>query len=1184
MSEKKLFATLIGINAYPKNPLSGCVRDVLALDSFIRDLCLQNSTAQSGLHYKPSYFLASGEEDSTIVRNHSERHTDFGGYVIQAPTFENLTTEAFAHLKQAQDGDICLFYYSGHGSTIKAPEEFRGSKSRLQNETIVCLDSRTGARDLMDKEIAYLLWDALEGKNVHCIVIMDCCFAGNNTRAAESDSKIGYRHTPDSKQQVPLQDYLGYQQGFYTAKSDGGVGIKTARYVHLAASMDNQTAQETASDGGLFTSQLLEVLQKGGSARSYRDLMQTTRVSVRNRNPNQTPVEFAAEDRDLDQPFLGGSIIPFRPTFEVRFDAIAQKWKLFGGKMDGLDSMPDNQTEVRITGTDKVFKLESVFSNFSYLNAQSEDLDKEQGDSYQAIVTKYATPLMQVCVSNGLREDAERMEALKSAYGDGSKFPYVSLHFEKEKQDVSYQIRLSEDGTYVLVRTGSTVPVFKRERDPKSFLTNVDYVGKWLVACELKNTKTIFSREDFIFKLERIEGIPYDPGNIETLPSELINVDTYLPETAEFRYINGNPPAFRLSIQINPNSNLESCYVGAIYLESKYRIRTDLIRTDERQLVKGGAPIILKFTHNERTFSTLPLHVDQKYSLYNINEVTAYLKIIVSDQLFSLNIYAQDELKLDDQPNLKTRGDLGFSRENDDTPEQPDWCVFTTRMITVGAKKGHFLQNGGSIDFSAFKIEAPEGFQALAFAGTGDDVTKKLAEAKRSKSAQSTNAIAPPSGLFGDANTLDQTFPAGISGAANNSIQVLELRASEPGSEVVLPRGQEIKITPKSALGKAETIVPFGYDEESGLYFPVGYTDQAGIIHIEQLPLPSEGIIEDLRTGSERDKSLGGSIKLFFQKVAWSRLTGVKEYDRLSLHLRAGDGSVTEIAYLGSERSKDKAEQIARAIGGGEALLLIHGIIGDTKGMVEAVFSSDALYSSFAGVLSYDYENLTSGIEASAQKLKEMLQACGFGEERRLTIVAHSMGGLVSRYLIEHLEGDRFVKKLIQCGTPNSGSEMADFRRKVTGWLFAGLNGVSIFQPYMTVAAFLGRRLEKGLFRTLDQMDPDSPFLAQLNAHGKPRPGIPYYLVGGDTGDIKAQYPDDASLLERIFGVFKERGIYGGLDLAVFDNDPNDMAVKVERMKHLPWGRHDSATILACDHVSYFVDEKSLREIQDLLI
>ena len=110
-------------------------------------------------------------------------------------------------------------------------------------------------------------------------------------------------------------------------------------------------------------------------------------------------------------------------------------------------------------------------------------------------------------------------------------------------------------------------------------------------------------------------------------------------------------------------------------------------------------------------------------------------------------------------------------------------------------------------------------------------------------------------------------------------------------------------------------------------------------------------------------------------------------------------------------------------------------------------------------------------------------------------------------------------------------------------------------------------------------MDPDSLFLAQLNAPGKARPEVPSYLVGGDTSQIAVAHPEDASLLEKIFKTLKERALYTGLDLAVFDKVPNDMAVKVERMKHLPWGGHDGTAILDCDHVSYFADEESLGKI-----
>ncbi len=512
MSPKNLYATLIGINNYPKNPLGGCVRDALAMDRFLRDICQQQPDAP--LHYKPLYLLGYGADDTLSLDRHAGKFPDFSNSEVHSPTFEKVSSTAFEHLKQAQDGDICLFYYSGHGSTIQAPEEFRGSKSKLQNETLVCLDSRTSARDLIDKELAFLLWDTLKDKDVHCIVIMDCCFAGNNTRAIEGDTGIRYRHAADSNRQIPLKDYLGYQEGFYQLQPDGGVKISVARYVQLAASMDNQTAQETASDGGLFTSQLLEVLRKGGSSRTYRDLMQTTRISVRNRNPKQTPVDFAAHDKDLDRPFLGGDVVPYRPAFDIRYDGMLKSWKLFGGQMDGLLSTPGNPSKVKVHGTDKEFSIQKVESNYSILEASAlSELDKTK--TYQGQISKFSVPSVQVCLSEAVREFEKQAksrgeESLQSVYGSGSKFPYVQIHFEENHKEAPYQIRISDANEFVLVRTGSTVPLFKRNSHITSFLSNVDFMGKWLVACELKQSQTKFTSGDFVFRLERIENQPYN--------------------------------------------------------------------------------------------------------------------------------------------------------------------------------------------------------------------------------------------------------------------------------------------------------------------------------------------------------------------------------------------------------------------------------------------------------------------------------------------------------------------------------------------------------------------------------------------------------------------------------------------------------------------------------------------------
>ena len=54
MINKKLYACLVGINAYPSNELDGCIKDVLSFDSLLRDQCSQQK--DNPVEYKPVYF------------------------------------------------------------------------------------------------------------------------------------------------------------------------------------------------------------------------------------------------------------------------------------------------------------------------------------------------------------------------------------------------------------------------------------------------------------------------------------------------------------------------------------------------------------------------------------------------------------------------------------------------------------------------------------------------------------------------------------------------------------------------------------------------------------------------------------------------------------------------------------------------------------------------------------------------------------------------------------------------------------------------------------------------------------------------------------------------------------------------------------------------------------------------
>jgi pimeloyl-ACP methyl ester carboxylesterase len=213
-----------------------------------------------------------------------------------------------------------------------------------------------------------------------------------------------------------------------------------------------------------------------------------------------------------------------------------------------------------------------------------------------------------------------------------------------------------------------------------------------------------------------------------------------------------------------------------------------------------------------------------------------------------------------------------------------------------------------------------------------------------------------------------------------------------------------------------EVVVPFGYDAETQLYFPLGLTEDGITICIAELPDPEPTF----------EKGLVNSLKIYFQKVV-SKIVGGFEYPLLRM--------VQLDQYLNQEYITDK-DRIKREIEGAKTIVIfMHGIIGDTAdqpkllGRAKRKFegNSQRLIELFDLVLSFDYENLNTPIEQTGRDFKMRLEEYGLieGHGKNVIVVAHSMGGLVSRWFVEKEEGNKLITHLIQVGTPNEGSPWA---------------------------------------------------------------------------------------------------------------------------------------------------------------
>ncbi|GAA2515206.1 esterase/lipase family protein [Streptomyces gobitricini] len=77
-------------------------------------------------------------------------------------------------------------------------------------------------------------------------------------------------------------------------------------------------------------------------------------------------------------------------------------------------------------------------------------------------------------------------------------------------------------------------------------------------------------------------------------------------------------------------------------------------------------------------------------------------------------------------------------------------------------------------------------------------------------------------------------------------------------------------------------------------------------------------------------------------------------------------------------------------------------------------------------VESLNHSLLTCDIRAAAELLRRHVEEiCDRTGHREVDIVGHSLGGLIARYYVQRLGGDRRVRTLVTLGTPHSGTTVA---------------------------------------------------------------------------------------------------------------------------------------------------------------
>jgi len=195
--------------------------------------------------------------------------------------------------------------------------------------------------------------------------------------------------------------------------------------------------------------------------------------------------------------------------------------------------------------------------------------------------------------------------------------------------------------------------------------------------------------------------------------------------------------------------------------------------------------------------------------------------------------------------------------------------------------------------------------------------------------------------------------------------------------------------------------------------------------------------------------------------------------------------------YFNQKKNKQDEVDLSR-----KSVVLVHGL--DDPGKVWSNLAPE-LVKENCNVWILNYPNDQPVVESSLLFFDELKQLRMLGVDS-ISIVSHSMGGLVSRELLtspdigydKAADTDRIpeVKMLIMVGTPNHGSQLARFR------FFAELRDHFV-RLTKGQSNWLGVILDGAGEAKIDLL-PDSRFLTELNGRSHPE-GVDMLIIAGIT-------------------------------------------------------------------------------------
>ena len=561
-------------------------------------------------------------------------------------------------------GDVVFFYYSGHGGLEEADPVFWKSAFNKRLENIACHDGNlsNGKGFLADKELRWLISRAAAG-GAHVVTIFDCCHAGDNPRGYKTDDipKAKKRLAGVSKQR-DWNDFIfaGELKKEALAGTSLDAALPQGKHVSIAACESHESAFEII-DGGIFTTGLLQTLEKSKGDISYFELKNRVKNFVKGYY-QQTPQIYAAggeDPKELFKSFLGGAVKDKPMYGNIYYNYQERRWELDLGAIYGVTTHwkgEPQQITVTLPSKEQVFAYVMEVHPEKAVVEFEPYSDVKKGEQYLA----YVPSLMLRQLNIFLKGEAEGIKNFKAAV-TAEKLEKAGLRICEDESEADFCL-LAKNNYYLITLPNDDKPLTAQNKNytaesAESVIEKLAIIGRWSFVKKLQNEKTTLPPA--AIKVDFFEN---------NQPLNIVNdqVHIYFKNAAEAKT--------QITVRLT-NTTDRALYASLIYGSSLFGLSPNLLQGQVQRLdphsetwARAGSPITLKLESYIRDF---------KWS-----EEVFYLQLIVSTNEFTSQLFEQKEL---DAPRLVRGGakKKGLDEEELAPIAEVDW---RTKLMTIHLK------------------------------------------------------------------------------------------------------------------------------------------------------------------------------------------------------------------------------------------------------------------------------------------------------------------------------------------------------------------------------------------------------------------------------------------------------------------------------------------------------------------